>query len=435
MAYKEKLERLIKDRGYPLRVGLVGAGQMGSGLVSLVEKMYGIRIVAIADIEKDRAMSAFIKAGVAEEQIVEESNPDIASQHITSGKRVISKHGQLITEIPNIEVVVEATGVPEQGAITCKTAIQNKKHIVNMNVESDVVIGYYLSKIARESGVIYTLITGDEPGAIKELFDFGNTLGFEIVCIGKGKNNILDVNATPDSVVEIAKKKKMNPKMLTSFIDGTKTMAELTSISNGTGYKPDIRGCHGPELKVGDLSKVFVPKEDGGILQERYVVDYATGTDVAPGVFIIITTDHSGIQEDLRYLNAKFGHGNYWTIYRPYHLCNLEAPISILRAFFYHEETLATREKPVAELISVAKRNLTKGDTIDGLGGFKVYGTIENSEKARHENIVPLSLAAGAKVVRNVPMGQPISYDDVVLDAGQTIYELRSLQDDLLGYK
>jgi predicted homoserine dehydrogenase-like protein len=301
-----------------------------------------------------------------------------------------------------------------------------------MNVETDVVIGYQLTRMAEAAGVVYTLIAGDEPGSVKELYDFASTLGFEIVCIGKGKNNPLNPQANPDSVAKSAKVQNMNPKMLAAFEDGTKTMAEMTAMANGTGYEPEIRGAHGPNAEVADLPRIFCPKEDGGILTTRRAVDYAMGK-IAPGVFVIITTDQPKIIADLNYLHVN-NHGKYWALYRPYHMANLEAPISILRAFFYKEETLATHNPPVAETITMAKRDLKAGEKIDYLGGYTVYGSIEKAETARKEGLVPLGLTVGATVCKDIKQGQAVHYSEVELDENQTIYHLRWLQDQKLGY-
>jgi predicted homoserine dehydrogenase-like protein len=338
----------------------------------------------------------------------------------------------MLVKIPNVDIMVESTGIPEVGAKFCHDAILERKSVVNMNVETDVVVGYYLTKMAESAGVVYTLIAGDEPGAVKELYDFADTLGFEIVCIGKGKNNPLRPQSNPDTVAEAAAAKHMNPKMLAAFEDGTKTMAEMTAMANGTGYEPEIRGAHGPVTVVKDLAKVFCPKEDGGILETRHAVDYARG-EVAPGVFVIITTDQPKIQADLRYLHVN-NYGNYWALYRPYHMANLETPISILRAFFNKEETLATHNAPVAETITMAKRDLKAGEKIDYLGGFTVYGSIEKAKIAREEGIVPLGLAVGATVTKDIKQDQPVHFSEVELNENQTIYHLRYLQDKALGY-
>ncbi|MGV8025638.1 MAG: NAD(P)H-dependent oxidoreductase [Anaerolineaceae bacterium] len=433
MSFKQMLEKFEKDNKRPIRIGLLGAGQMGTGLISQIEKMNGMKVVAVADVRKDRAYEAYQEASVDKALLVKnDSNPEKAAQDIEKGKRIACHTADMIVEIPNLDVVVESTGIPEVGAKFCHDAIMARKSVVNMNVETDVVIGYQLTKMAEAAGVVYTLIAGDEPGSVKELYDFATTLGFEIVCIGKGKNNPLHPQANPDTVAKSAKAQNMNPKMLAAFEDGTKTMAEMTAMANGTGYEPEIRGAYGPSAEVADLPRIFCPKEDGGILNTRRAVDYAMGK-IAPGVFVIITTDQPKIIADLNYLHVN-NHGKYWALYRPYHMANLEAPISILRAFFYKEETLATHQAPVAETITMAKRDLKAGEKVDYLGGYTVYGSIEKAIIARKEGLVPLGLTVGATITKDIKQGQPVHYAEIELNENQTIYHLRWLQDQKLGY-
>ena len=178
----------------------------------------------------------------------------------------------------------------------------------------------------------------------------------------------------------------MNPKMLASFVDGSKTMMEMTTISNAIGYLPDRRGMHGPEVTPGTLASTYIPQADGGILSEKGRVDYGLG--IAPGVFLVFTTDHPKLVRDLQYL--KVGQGPYWALYRPYHLTSLETPISIAKAVLRGETTLATDRPPSAETVAVAKKPLRSGEMIDGIGGFCVYGVIEKAELARRENLAPL---------------------------------------------
>jgi predicted homoserine dehydrogenase-like protein len=221
----------------------------------------------------------------------------------------------------------------------------------------------------------------------------------------------------------------MNPKMLASFVDGTKTMVEMTSLGNAIGFLPDVRGMHGPEVTPKNLAQVYAPKEAGGILNHTKVVDYGLG--VAPGVFVVFTTDHPKLRRDLQYLSM--GEGPYWALYRPYHLTSLETPMSIARAVLRGETTVATDRPPVAETVAVAKQDLKAGQTIDGLGGFCVYGMIERADTARAENLLPLGLAPGSQLIRDIQAGTPLTYDNVQLDDTQTIVHLRRLQDKMLN--
>ncbi len=419
----------------PIRVGLVGVGQMGAGLIAQIGQMQGMDVVAAADIDQGRAVSAFRNIGVAEDDVVvlpETATHQHASEAVAAGKRVVTKDAALLPEIGLVDAVVEATGMPSIGAFVAFRTILAKKHIIMLNVETDVTIGYLLKHMADSANVIYTTSAGDEPGALLELYDFATTLGFEVVVAGKGKNNPLDRSATPQRLADQASKQEMSPKMLTSFVDGTKTMVEMTAVANATGLVPDVSGMHGPTATPETLAQIFCPREDGGILQKRGVVDYALG-NVAPGVFLIITTTQPKVVKDLQYL--RLGPGPYWSLYRPYHLANLETPRSVALAALYHQTTLAPRGVPVAETTTIAKRNLEVGDVLDGLGGTMVHGNIERAEIAREQRMLPLGLSERARVIRPVKLGQTLSYDDVVLDEQSFIVHARRMQDMLIQGK
>lgn len=427
---RERLRQYETDNGHPIRVGLVGSGQMGTGLIGQMELMDGMKAIAVTDVIPNRSYEAFIEADVNAENVKKAATAEEAEEHIKAGFRAALESTDELLKIPSLDIVVESTGIPEVGAQVCMKAIEAGKSVVNMNVEADATIGYYLGQKAKEAGVIYTLAAGDEPGSIKELYDFADALGFEIVAVGKGKNNMLNRASNPDSVAEKAKTKQMSPKMLASFEDGTKTMVEMTSIANAIGFEPEVRGAHGPNATVKDLPKVFSPKEAGGIFGRKKVVDYAVG--VAPGVFIIITTDREKIIRDLNYLSLS-GHNGYWCLYRPYHLANLETPMSIANAMLNGLSTLVCLQPPTAETITVAKRDLKAGEKIDALGGFTVYGMIEKASVAKSENLLPLGLAVGATLKNDVAMGDAVRYDDVELDESQLIVSLRRKQDEILA--
>lgn len=425
--YEQLIER--ERSGNPVAIGLVGAGQMGSGLVSQVALMRGMRVMAIADLALDRARHAFTAAGVADDQIVEVSAPDIADEVLRSGRRIITRQAQLLPHLAGLEAIVEATGVPDIGAQIAWATILGRKHIVLLNVEADVTVGPLLKRMADAAGVVYTGAAGDEPAATLELWNFARTLGLEVICAGKGKNNPLDRSATPETVAARAHEVGASPKMLCSFVDGTKTMVEMAALANATGLTIEKRGLHGPEASVADLPRIFSLRSQGGILEQTGVVDYAIG--VAPGVFVVFTSKQPVVIDELRYL--QMGDGPNWVLYRPYHLTSLETPLSVARAVLQHEATIAPTCGLVAEVITVAKRALRAGEQIDGIGGHTVYGLVDRAEVARCERLLPLGLAQGAVLKRDVAKGETIRYDDVVLDESQTIVQLRRLQDRLLA--
>lgn len=416
----------------PIRVGLVGVGQMGAGFIAQTSLMHGMDVVAASDIEIQRAVAAFRAIGIGEDAIAilpDNAPLHYASEAIAAGKRVVTSNASLVTAIDGVEAIVEATGIPSVGAFVAYQAILARRHIIMLNVETDVTVGYLLKRMADSAQVIYTTTAGDEPGAILELYDFATSLGFDVVALGKGKNNPLDHSATAEKLMEQAQRQEMSPKMLASFVDGTKTMVEMTAVANATGFVPDISGMHGPSATPDTLAQIFCPIEDGGILSRRGVVDYALG-GVAPGVFLVFTTSQSKVAKDLRYL--RLGPGPYWALYRPYHLANIETPLSVAQAVLFHQTTLAAKGVPVAETTTIAKKDLAEGDIIDGLGGTMVHGNIERMEVARAKRMLPLGLSGRARVLHPIMRGQTLTYDDVALDEQAFIVHARRLQDILV---
>jgi len=414
MNYTEELIKREKELGRPVRVGLAGAGQMGSGLAAQIGKIPGMELVACADIDLARAENALKLAGI--NKIGHNSD---ASASIENGQGGVVDNAKALAELP-IDIVYEATGVPWVGAEVADACIDANKHILMLNVETDVTIGKYLANKANKNGVIYSVANGDEPVACKELYDFSVDLGFEIVCVGKGKNNPLDQTANPDTCLEKATKKKMNPKMLASFEDGSKTMIEMAALANAIGLPPDRVGMNGPVSEVKDLNKTLIPSEDGGVLSGIGRVDYAFGP--APGVFSIVKSDNQTVIDEMEYLSM--GSGPYYTFYRPYHLASIEAPRSVGMAIINKEPGLQPTTW-IAEVIGHAKKDLVKGDKIDGIGGYASYGVTYPVEQSKE--FVPLGLLEGAEVLEDIKAGDPISKSAVQLP-DNLINNLRTLQ-------
>lgn len=428
----EELAKLEK-KGEIIKVGIVGVGQMGAGVATVISRMKGMDVLALADIIKEKAINIFEEIGVLRKNIFCSSDdPDECSRALEKGMRVATNKAQVIPLLPSLNAIVEATGIPRVGAEVAFKAIKNKKNIIMMNIETDVTVGCILAELAKNAGVVYSVGAGDEPGAIKELYDFAKSLGFKIVAAGKGKNNPLDKEATPENLKDIALKKGVNPKMLTEFVDGSKTMIEMTAVANATGLVPDVRGMHGPRCELSKLTSIFSLKEKGGILNEEEVVDYALGR-IAPGVFVVVTTENKRLRKDLEYL--RMGKGPNYLLYRPYHLASIEVPLSVARAVIYQEPTLVSSGKPVAEAITVAKRDLRVGERIDGIGKFDIYGSIEKASVAHKENLLPLGLAEGAVLKTNVKKGSYITWHQIELEKRSVLLSLRRLQDKLFSPK
>ena len=228
--------KMLEENGNLIRVGIVGAGQMGKGLVSQIKCMHGIKTVILANRTLQKAVEAYKLANITEDNITIAKNSTEAQQAIIKGNYVACEDYLTVCECPYVDVVVDATGVTDAGALIAQAAIENGKHIVMLNVETDVTIGHILKYNADRAGVIYSASSGDEPGVVKELYDFADAIGFDIKVIGKGKNNKVDLGCNPDTVYEEATRRGIAPKMLASFKDGTKTMVEMTCMVKLNGF-------------------------------------------------------------------------------------------------------------------------------------------------------------------------------------------------------
>ncbi len=427
MVYQQLLR--LQDEGRSIRIGCHGAGWMGSGFVAQVERMPGLEVAVLADADVALARQAYVAAGVAEEAIVECGAPGPAMDALRHGRRVVTADLVLPAQVAAVDIVTDVTPSPASGAAVAYAGIQHGKDVVLVNIEADVTVGRILKRLAAEAGVLYSVSSGDEPGCLMELWDYVQLLGFEPIAIGKGKNNPLDHSATPDTVEEAARRADKDAYQTASYVDGSKTMFEMACAANATGCVPIRRGMTGPEASLETVTALFSLREDGGIVPFPGVVDFVQGQAMAGGVFVTCRVHDRRIAGDLRYL--KVGNGTYSTFFRPYHLWFIEAPISFAEAYLNQKVTLAPLDRPVAESMAVAKRDLQAGELLDDFGGYTFYGLLDRAESAQALNALATGLAPGAKVVRPVPQGQIITWADVALDEASTIVKLRRMQDQL----
>lgn len=416
--------------GKPIRIGLIGSGMMGGDIVTQVLQMQGIVVAAIADINIPGALAALEDAGHPPSAHRETSTQSAFDQAVRDGHIALTQDAQLVCCSDLIDVVVDATGKPVVGAEIGLAAMEHGKHLVMMNVEADVTIGAYLKHEADRLGVIYSLGAGDEPSSTIELIQFVSALGYPVIAAGKGKNNPLNFDATPDDYAEEALSKRLNPRMLVEFVDGSKTAVEMSAIANATGLVPDVPGMHGPSASLEDLHKVLCPEQDGGILKRKGVVDYTVGKGVAPGVFVVAEMAHPRLRERMNYL--KLGTGPYYTFYRPYHLCSLEVPLTCARAVLYRRADMAPIAKPTAEVCAVAKRDLRPGDRLDAIGEYTYRAWAMTATDARRDRAVPCGLLEKGTVVQAIRKGELLTYANTAVDPTSRIVELRHRQDELI---
>jgi len=290
---------------------------------------------------------------------------------------------------------------------------------------------------------------GDQPGVTRRLIEWAQSLGYRIVAAGRGTRFYpFDAEGQPEEAfarygysAELTERRRFNPQMYNSFRDGSKAQIEMTSLANMTGLVPDVRGMHQPSAGTHDLARLFCPQEYGGLLAREGVVELANAVapdgesdvdrEIANGVFVVVGTDNAILGEDIAFWGLPGHAGRFAALYRPYHLCGIETPLSVLDAVLYGRATGAPLPVPTAECVTIAKRDLTAGETLDGSGGKTVVGMIERAAVARADDLLPLGLAYNVRVTRDVKRGEALAYGDVALDASVLSVRLRREQDAL----
>ncbi|MBV9753891.1 MAG: homoserine dehydrogenase [Hyphomicrobiales bacterium] len=400
------------DRHGPITIGLAGAGQMGTDIVVGVALMAGVSIGAVAEVRPQAAIDAAVMAGHAASDIVCAETAEGIDRAIERSKLAVTESYHALCTAAHIDVVIDATGNSNIGTLVALEAMRNGKHVVMLNVEADITVGRFLKEEALRAGVVYTGAAGDEPAATLELIGFAQSLGFEIVAAGKGKNNPLKFDATPEAYEEEARARNMNARMLVEFVDGSKTMVEMVAVANATGLVPDVPGMHGPAATREELAQVLATEADGGILSRTGVVDYSIGKGVAPGVFCIVKPRHGRVSE--RMTDLKVGPGPCYALLRPYHLTSLETPLSAVRAVMHERPDMQPLDRPVAECTALAKRPLAPGQALGRIGEHDYRGFAMSWLEARQARALPLGLAEAARVVKPIAIGEQLTYENCV---------------------
>lgn len=428
MIHKQLVRR--QEEGNPIRVGASAIEWMGSGLIAAFRHVPGMKISAVANQDVEEGIRALRSAGTPADQIVTCDEPAQIDQEIRNGKIVVTSDPRSLAQVDALDIVTDSTWSPAIGADVAESCIEYGKDVVLVNIETDVTVGRILKKKAAEAGVIYSVSSGDEPGCLMELFDYVNSLGYQVITIGKGKNNPLNTDATPDLVADSAARSDKDPVQVASYVDGTKTMFEMTCAANATGCLPMQRGMIGPDASFETVSQVFALEEDGGISKFAGKIDFVQGPSLSGGVFVVVKVADQRIAADLNYL--KVGSGKYFTFFRHYHLWFLEAPISIAQAYLNRQVWLEPLDKAVAEVMTVAKKDLNPGDILERFGGYTNYGVMELAHISSQLNALPAGLSPDAKIIQPVKKGAIITWDDVSLDENSSVVKLRRQQDELI---
>jgi predicted homoserine dehydrogenase-like protein len=427
------LHRLLQERmkkGRSVRVGLIGAGKFGSMFLSQVPTTRGLEIAVIADLDPERARATCRKVGWDAAQIAQ-------THFIASGTEAC--------EDLEIEVLVEATGSPAAGIVHARAAIAAGKHIVMVNVEADVLAGPLLAEEARSRGIVYSMAYGDQPALTCELVDWARACGFEVVAAGKGTKYLPAYHAvTPDGVwthygltPEEARAGGMNPQMFNSFLDGTKSAIEMAAIANATGLAVPTDGLGFPPCGVDDLPHVLRGKDAGGVLRQDGMVEVVSCLerdgrpvfrDLRWGVYVVVKAPNEYARTCFKEYGLKTdASGWYAAMYKPYHLIGLELGISVLSAALRGEPTGQTRGFN-GDVVAVAKRALSAGESLDGEGGYTVWGKLVPAARSLAEGAVPIGLAHGVKLVRDVAARQLVRWSDVAAVENEALRVRRDME-------
>ncbi|PDT76886.1 Gfo/Idh/MocA family oxidoreductase [Bradyrhizobium sp. C9] len=422
-----ELERLQRT-GTPIRVGMVGAGFMAKGIArQMLQYTKGIELAAICNRHLEEARKAYAESG--ESNVTEVRRVDELDDCIARGRRAITDDPMLLCNADGIDVILEVTGTIEFAAGVVMQAIARTKHVVMMNAELDGTLGPILKTYADRAGVVITNTEGDQPGVIMNLYRWVKGLGIRPVLCGNIKG-LHDPYRNPTTQEGFAKRWGMKAPMVTSFADGTKISFENAIVANATGMRVARRGMHGPVVEAGTPIQEAVnwyPLDE--LLEGPGIVDYCVGAMPNPGIFVLGTTNDT---VEKHYLSLyKMGAGPLYCFYWPYHLCHFEVPFTVARAAIFRDAAITPLGAPYVDVVAAAKRDLRAGEIIDGLGHYMTYGLCENAQVAHAEHLLPIGLAEGCRLRRNVARDQVLGYDDVEIPAGRMCDALRQEQDTL----
>jgi predicted homoserine dehydrogenase-like protein len=438
------LHRLLLERAAarkPLRVLLIGAGKFGSMFLSQARRTPGLHVVGIADLDPQRARESLERVGWS----AQEYGASSLDHAMRTGSTCITDDAAAAIASHAVEIVIDATGSPAAGIRHALLAIGDGKHIVMVNVEADALAGPLLARRAAQAGVVYSLAYGDQPALICEMVDWARAAGFEVVAAGKGTKYLPAYHdSTPQTVWghygftdEQVGRGDFNAQMFNSFLDGTKSAIEMAAVANATGLTPAAGGLEFPPCGVDDLPRVLKPRVDGGVLEHRGQVEVVSSLardgkpvfrDLRWGVYVTFAAD----SEYVRRCFAEYGlvtddSGNYSAIYKPYHLIGLELGISVASAGLRGEATGAPNDFR-GDVVAIAKRDLAAGETLDGEGGYTVYGRLMPASDSLRIGGLPIGLAHRVPLTRGVTKGQAITWNDVAAPDSEAFRVRREME-------
>ena len=435
------LYAMLQDRaeqGMPLRVGLIGAGKFGTMFLGQALHTPGLHVLAIADLDVERARAQLAATGWPMERC-QASSP---SKALAEGSTYLCDDADEVINAGGVEVIIEATGVPEAGIAHALKSFKRGRHVIMVNVEADALAGPLLARRAAEADVVYSMAYGDQPALIAEQVDWARTCGFEVISAGKGTKYLPEYHAsTPETVWDHyglspkqAEAAGMNAKMFNSFLDGTKSAIEMAAVANACDLTPPDDGLGFPPCGIDDLAQVLRPTEDGGCLSQKGTVEVISSLhrngspvdrDLRWGVFVSFEAPSDYVRNCFReYGVTTDDSGRYSALYRPFHLIGLELGVSVIAAGVTGQPTGSARDFR-ADVVATAKRGLEGGEVLDGEGGYTVYGTLMPAAISCRNGYLPIGLANGVTTKTHIATGQPIRLSDVDFDESTMAVQFR----------
>jgi predicted homoserine dehydrogenase-like protein len=401
-------------------VGIIGLGAMGKGLLYQTTITPRIRALAVCDTDIGKACNILREFGLNYRVI--ETDDDLA-RTLAEGVVAVFSDGEQLAQMRELDAVIEATGTILPGAHFCLAALQAKKHLILMNSEIDLIFGSYLCRVAEENGVVCTSCDGDQYGALKHLIDDILKWGFSLVMAGNIKG-FLDRSANPTNIIAEADKRNLDYKACASYTDGTKLNIEMAITANAFGLSARQPGMFGPTCdSIEHVNDCF---DFPSLWREKQpIVDYVLGAKPGGGVFVIGHCDNPYQMRVLQYY--KMGDGPFYTFYRPYHLCHIEAMATIENAVLRNEALMTPARGFLTNVYAYAKRDLKQGETLDGIGGYCCYGLIENCADQGDDPGLPICLAEDVTLKRDVMQGEKILLRDVAYDPERLDFRLFAL--------
>lgn len=418
--------RKREEENNPIKVAVVGAGVMGKGIINqLFRYTPGIDVAIVFNRTLSKAIDAYELVGV-KNYIIAKSLQG-SNNAIEKNIPVITQDTDILCKSRGIDLVIEVTGTIEFAAKLILKAYENRKHVLSFNAEIEATLGPILKYRAQQAGVMYSVSDGDQPGVTVNLYRQVKSMGFKPLLCGNIKG-LQDRYRNPTTQKSFAAKWDMTPEMVTSFADGTKISFEQACIANATGMKVAKRGMlgyythkHVDEIK--ELYDIEQLKKLGGI------VDYVVGAKPGPGVFLYATIEDDFSKKYLKYV--KMGEGSLYSFYVPYHLLFFEIGNSICRMIDLNDIILSAKNGLSVDVVTTAKIDLKSGEILDGIGAYKTYGLCENYDISKKQNLLPMGLAEGCKLKRDIKKDEVLSYDDVILPQNRLVDKLKTEQNIL----